>query len=57
MGEIGEVLLKGFEVSGTHHLEDTVNGGLYLEEGEVNRIHPEGNEVGEALQPKGGSYW
>ena len=39
MGEIGEVHLKIFEVSRTHHLEDSVIGGLYLEEGEVNRIH------------------
>lgn len=38
MGEIGEVHLKRFEVSRTHHLEDSVLGGLYLEKGEVNRF-------------------
>ena len=39
MGETGEVHLKGCEDSRTHHREDSVIGGLYLEEGEVNRIH------------------
>lgn len=53
MSEIGYVHLKGFKVSQAHHLEDSVIGGLYLEEGEVNR----GKWCYRTLQFKGGSYW
>lgn len=52
MSEIGYVHLKGFKVSQAHHLEDSVIGGLYLEEGEVNRIYPEGNGVTEPYSPR-----
>lgn len=49
MSGIGEVHLEGYEVVRTHHLANSEVGGVYLEEGEVNKIHPEGDEVAKAL--------